>query len=304
MKNLAFLKDTANEYSCLLAFPLDAQTYLLSSLDRLCANEESFGAFSDMLEEYDGSLACDIRANVIQMKSVSEKAGVHPLTGSMLLYLCMLPRLRRYFEEKGIPDALFLATVPDLLYKLTECKLVDGVYGISDGAAEGWYPNVFRCRTLTFERLQFVFDRADFECETDGVKIEKDTPVLHIHIPRTGTKIDRESIAASYRAAADYFAPAFGENPIIMTTRTWMFFPRHEEFLSPDSNMMQFYHDFQLVESGEYPDYSQVWRLFDCYYTGNPDDLPQNTSLRRAYADLIRRGEKTGWGRGVMIYKK
>ena len=151
--------------------------------------------------------------------------------------------------------------------------------------------------------MQFVFGRADFECEVDGVKIEKDTPVLHIHIPRTGTKIDRESIEASYRAAAEYFAPAFGEAPIIMTTRTWMFFPRHEEFLSPDSNMMQFYHDFQLVESGEYPDYSQVWRLFDCYYTGNPDDLPQNTSLRRAYADLIRRGEKTGWGRGVMIYK-
>ena len=32
--------------------------------------------------------------------------------------------------------------------------------------------------------------------------------------------------------------------------------------------------------------------------------MPQNTSLRRAYADWIRKGEKTGCGYGVYVYKE
>jgi hypothetical protein len=68
--------------------------------------------------------------------------------------------------------------------------------------------------------------------------------------------------------------------------------------------MMQFYHDFHLVDSGEYGDYSSVWRVFECRFTGDIDALPQRSTLQRAYADLMRRGERVGWGRGVMIYKR
>lgn len=304
MKNSTLLKENAKESMALLAFEEEAREFLIASLDRVLENEETWHGFCRLLEAYDQSCETDLRAAVAEMRILSEKAGIPAQTGALLLYLCMLPRLRRYYEEKGIDDAIFLATLPDLRYKMTECKLVEGVYGLSAGTAEGWHPNMFRCKTLAFVRLQFVFGSAGFECEVDGVKIEKDTPVLHIHIPRTGGKLDRESTLASYRAAADYYRPFFEGKPIVMTSRTWMFWPRHEEFLKPESNMMQFYHDFQLVESGEYDDYSQVWRLFDCNYTGDVDALPQNTSLRRAYADMIRKGEKVGWGRGVMIYEK
>ena len=60
--------------------------------------------------------------------------------------------------------------------------------------------------------------------------------------------------------------------------------------------------DFDVFTSGEYSNYSEIWRLFDTEYDGDPDHLPANTSLRRAYVDLIRRGEKTGWGKGVFEY--
>jgi hypothetical protein len=38
-------------------------------------------------------------------------------------------------------------------------------------------------------------------------------------------------------------------------------------------------------------------------YKGNVDELPQDTSLRRAYAEWIRNGEPTGWGYGVFVYQ-
>ena len=304
MKDIQLLKQNVQEYAGILEFPQEAQTRLFEVLRAVAENEEAFVSFSGLLEEYDASFDLDYKLRVDTMKMLSESVGVDAREGWLLLYVAMLPRLRRYFEEKGIPDKLFLAIIPDLRYKLTECTLIEGVYGLMDSAVIGWYALLFTCKLLAFGRLQFVFQEAKFECECDGVKIEQDTPVLSIHIPRTGGKLDRDGVLTAYREAAAYYAPFFGTRPIIMTCSTWMFFPRHEEFLAPDSNMMQFYHDFRLVSSGEYDNYASIWRLFDHHYTGSVDDLPQNTTLRRAYAGMIRRGEKTGWGRGVMIYRE
>ena len=74
--------------------------------------------------------------------------------------------------------------------------------------------------------------------------------------------------------------------------------------LSEGANLRHFICDYDLISCGEYKDYSEVWRLFDTMYDGNPDKLPCDTSLRRAYVDIIRRGERTGWGRGIFIYKE
>ena len=90
---------------------------------------------------------------------------------------------------------------------------------------------------------------------------------------------------------------------IVFVCNSWLLFKRHEELLREGANLRHFIKDYELVSSGEYKDYSEVWRLFDTMYNGDADLLPADTSLRRAYVDLIKRGEPTGWGRGIMIYK-
>ena len=74
------------------------------------------------------------------------------------------------------------------------------------------------------------------------------------------------------------------------------------EMLKSDSNILAFMNDYTLVASGEYGSYGEVWRLFDKNYDGDPSHLPTDSSLRRAYVDIISRGERTGWGKGVFIY--
>ena len=62
------------------------------------------------------------------------------------------------------------------------------------------------------------------------------------------------------------------------------------------------FNTYEIFEEGTYPDYKEIWRLFDMDYTGNPDDLPADSSLRRAYINLIRSQEPTGWAEGIYVY--
>ena len=50
--------------------------------------------------------------------------------------------------------------------------------------------------------------------------------------------------------------------------------------------------------------YSDVWRLFDKEYDGDPNALPQDTSLRRAYVQRIKNNEPLGIALGVWLYEK
>ena len=69
------------------------------------------------------------------------------------------------------------------------------------------------------------------------------------------------------------------------------------------SNLLSFMNDYDIFTFGEYSNYAEIWRLFDTDFDGDPTHLPTDSSLRRAYVDLVSRGEKIGWGRGVFEHK-
>ena len=136
-----------------------------------------------------------------------------------------------------------------------------------------------------------------------GETLPEGSKAINIHIPRTGTRLYHDEVLASYRRAAETFADAFGDAPILFTCHSWMLDPWHAEVLAPESNMVQFLRDFALVERGNYDDYKEAWRLFDCLVGDDPDFLPADTTLRRAYVEKMRRGQPTSWGRGVFIWR-
>ena len=100
-----------------------------------------------------------------------------------------------------------------------------------------------------------------------------------------------------------FFKEEFHEN-IIFICNSWLLYPWNREVLKNGSNLAQFYDDFTIVSSGEYQNYSEAWRLFDCLYDGNPDNLPADTSLRRAYIERIKNGQPIGHGTGVIVFDK
>jgi len=279
------------------AYPEREASALLDAFDLLteaCENE-----LFELVSEYDRGYGIDFEQAIHRMKALSELAGIHEYTGALILFLCYTKRLREYYSEAGIPDGVFGNTVLDLRYKLDECVCVHGIVGTF---VAKWFSGFFNLTRFALGRLQFEIIDFAAEYEKDGLKLTPDSRVINVHIPRTLTRLDRESTLDAYRLAKEFFAPSLGESPVIVCS-SWLLFPRHKEMLKQGSNLLAFIGDYELFASGEYPDYKDVWRLFDTLYDGDPTHLPADTSLRRAYIDLIRNGEKTGWGRGLFVYK-
>lgn len=286
------IKQKSQDLMQRLDFPTDAQKEMLSILDKLLKNCD----FLDIIKQYEND-SFDFDLMLSNMKAISEKCNICPYSAYMILFICMSERLHKLYNEKGIDDTIFYNTMLDLRYKLEECKLVHNQIGTF---VPKWYKGFFEMKIFALGRLQFEINHTWFDCKVNGKTIPKGTKVLSVHIPRTGTKLEHLLVLESYKNAKQFFKDEFNED-IIFICNSWLLYPWNRTVLKDGSNLAQFYDDFTVVQSGEYNNYSEVWRLFDCLYDGNPDNLPSDTSLRRAYIERIKSNLPIGHGTGVII---
>ena len=278
-----------------LDFPIEAQTELLLALEQLLKTPK----FLKIVERYN-SKSFDFTEMLEDTKTLALKNNICEFSAYMLLLLCMTPKLHKRYIQKGINDKIFYETMADLRYKLEECILVRGKIGTF---VPQWYKGFFEMRIFALGRLQFEINHTWFECTVDGIDIPKGTKVLSVHIPRTNTRLEHSLVIDSYRQAAQFFKEEFDES-IIFICNSWLLYPWNRTILKDGSNLAQFYDDFTIVSSGEYQNYSEVWRLFDCLYDGDPNNLPNDSSLRRAYIERIKSGLPIGHGTGVIMCDK
>ena len=137
--------------------------------------------------------------------------------------------------------------------------------------------------------------------KTGHVRPEGMTKVINMHIPSCGPlkKVDCE---ASFRQAAAFFADAFPGEEIAFFCESWLLYPRHREFLSPDSGIVQFmsFFDIYKTEEGD----GDLWRIYNREYDGNPEALPEETTIQRGYKKLLLSGGHAGYGEGIFFRKK
>jgi len=279
-----------------LSFPQDSREQLLQDLAKLDKS-----ALAGILAPYGQTENCDYLQMLEQMQLLCAGRGIREYCANMLLFLCLAPTLKRRYAQRCIPEHIFYDSLMDLRYKLEECRLVKGELGTF---VPKWYTGFFDLTRFALGRLQFELKPLKKDCVLDGIPFSEESTAINIHIPRTGTRLDHGLVLDAYAQAADFFRSAFPDGNIVFTCHSWMLYPWIETVLHPDSNMAAFYRDFTIIDSGNYPDYRDAWRLFDCPYTGDPDKLPTDSSLRRAYVQRIREGKPLGWGRGAFLYKQ
>jgi len=295
---LSALSARIERYAVKLNFPQDATAELHAVLQKTAANGASFSRFCVLLSAYAQDCFCHFTPLVDEMEKISEELGIHPFTGRLLLYLCMLDNMRTHYAAHDIDEEIFGATIRDLSYKLTECRLVHSVNGLSSPL---WFSGFCKLKRFALGRLQFELTNLKKSYPFGGILLPKGTLAIDVHIPRTGTRLDHAEVLAAYRKAKEFFADHFQGAPTVFTCFSWLLDPWNKSVLSPASNLYAFFVDYEIVEVEECTDYTQLWRLFDCAYTGDPDALPQDTSLRRAYVQRIKRGEIPCVGRGVFV---
>ncbi|MBO5931364.1 MAG: hypothetical protein J6Q70_03915 [Clostridia bacterium] len=234
----------------------------------------------------------------IQQRSaqIATLVGLHTYTVDLLVYICLTRHLRELYLQKGIDVQIFQDSVRDLKWKLEECKIIKGICG---SFVASWFPGFFRLERFALGRLQFEITTAQRDYEKKGIKLQKGiSRVINVHIPRTGRPMDKESCDASYAAARAFFADELGEN-CVFACGSWLLFPENKNIVPPTSNTYRFLCEYDVVDWG-YNEGQDLWRLFDTTET-DPEKLPTNTSLRRAYAEHLKNGGKVGWGIGYKI---
>ncbi len=273
--------------------------FLLASYETLQENTQAASAWQELLDTYEADILCDFGALLSKVRPIAEVLRIHIYTMELLFLLCLSRHTKKMYAEKGLSEELFLHTMLDLRYKLEECREVSGTCGTF---VAGWFAGFFHMTRFAFGRLQFEILPFGKTYSRNGKTLTEDSPVINMHIPRTGTPLTPASCDEAFRLAAAFFRPQLGEHPVVFVCHSWLLYPPQREFLPPHSNLIPFMNRFEIIEWKDYEGHPHLWRIFDRMYDGNPEHLPYDTSLRKAYVDRIKQGGKTGEGYGLFFY--
>lgn len=272
----------------------DAET-LLSAYDKIIGDEETAKLLDEILSTYEKDEMCDFSKLLQKSQKIASTSRIHPYTADLLVTCCLTKHAKELYEKRGLSDKLFHDTMLDFRYKLEECKKVKGICGTF---VAWWFDLFFQLRRFCFGRLQFEVVKFEHNYEKDGVVFTPESLVLNTHIPRTGTPMDMESCRKAYERAKEFFKEQLGEHPAAVC-ESWLLFPEHSHFLPEKSNILKFMAEYDVIDWG-YNLGDDLWRFFDTEEK-NPDRLPADSSLRRAYIKHLKEGKRTGWGFGIKM---
>ena len=299
------MKEYLSGFFQLCDYPDDAASSLLADYGRLMDCPETKAVFDDYIGQYERSADGRIRFDKMldDVREAVASSGVHTYSAELLIHCCLSRHLRKLYRERGIADEIWLNSMLDLRHKLYECRSVHGIWG---SFVAGWFDGFFSLDRFAIGRLQYEHSLLSVcpSYTSCGVDLTKDaTPVLHIHIP-SGSRLTAESVSDSFSAAYRFFSGTeYMQGDILpLQCSSWLLYPKMDEFLAPDSNVMKFRRCFDIVGSCEDKNFGDCWRLFDMYWTGNAADLPRDTDMRRRYADWLALGNTAGEGCGVILY--
>ena len=268
------------------------KTFFIEKMRKLIACDEAKKALTEHIEAYKaGELNWEaIGADAVKYAALT---GIHEYTSRFLFYTALIPYSYHFFEERGLGYTEWYDSMIDFKWKVDECVKCYGVIGIF----VDWFKSFFTADRVAFGRLQFNLVDADYDYKTCQFDIKRGERLVTVHIPSdTRTPFTKENREAAYKRAAIHFSNVLGTNEVIFRCGTWLLHPAHRDILPERSNIRSFLDDFELDLNSFKPDNgSNIWRLFYVRpYDGNPDSLPETTSLMRTYKKFIKDGGITG----------
>ena len=233
---------------------------------------------------------------------IDEMAGasgvsVHTVWGLFLAFAA--ERAHRDYIAAGISEQVFFDTFADLRYKTVECMQNKGVFGTF---VQFWYPIFYRCDIVKLGRLEYETITYDHPArEVAGVTLRPGQKLLNIHIPSSGEPFDLNARLQSYKLAYDFFGDLRRDGPLVCICHSWLLYPEYRKVLSGSSNIVSFQDDFTILEidDGAFQD---AWRVFGPAADGPTEQLPEDTSMQRAFKKHLLEGGKNGSALGVLVF--
>lgn len=288
-----YIHNFLNEYQ----YPENARETLLNAYDKIVGNAEACSVWNEAIALYEANHKCDYGKIIDKADKAADLIGMHEYTLELLVFICLSKHLKELYIEKGICLELYRKSMEDLRYKLDECQLV---YGIVGSFVAGWFGGFFDLTRFGMGRLQFEVVSFGSNYEKNGITLTPETKVINVHIPRSGEPLTEEACREAYLLAKEFFKAEINAEPCPFVCDSWLLYPENEKILSEKSNTYKFFKSFDVFQWRVNKNRGDLWRLFDTMEQ-NVDRLPVNTSMRRAYAEHLKKGGKVGSGKGILF---
>lgn len=290
----SYLKEFMISYD----YPAEAIDTLLAAGEVLLENRD----FCNLLATYEKDRFCDYKAMLAKCKGIAADTGIHTYTVEFLMFMCFSRKLRQTYLENGYSEALWRQSMLDLKCKMLVCRDVKKIWGMF---VAWWYDGFFRMERFGLGRMEFELFQFPLDYyEKDGKVLRKGDTVINCHIARTGEPLSPELVEDAFRQAAEFYKDTFAGKPTPFFCESWLIYSKMDDLLPQRSNIRSFKERFEIIHDHLYEkgDYSEMWRLYDMDFTGDLDDFPGDSTLRRNYKQFLKDGGQVGEGYGVFFW--
>ena len=270
--------------------------FLLFTYDRIAGREDTLAVWNEAIGMYERDYNCDFELIISLAQEVAQRLDMHTYTAELLVFICLSRHLKELYDKQGIDPSIFHNSMLDLKYKLDECKTVKGIVG---SFVAWWFPRFFNLERVALGRLQFEVDSFGHYYERNGHILTPDSKAINVHIPRTLTHLTSKSCDEAFKMAKEYFKGEVSE-PCPFICHSWMLYSGNKDILPEDTNVRKFMSRFDLFDHADDPNLEDLWRIFDTDEK-DPNKLPTDSRMRKAYVDHLKNGGQIGWGHGVFF---
>ena len=237
------------------------------------------------------------RENTGMIHSLTRPLGLEDDFGMLVCSLLLTRASHDLYRERGIDEEIYLASMRDIWVWAKTC--LDNRHHL--GLYEyGWIRNFLTAYIVRLGRLEFHIITYDLDepYSACGVTVKKGDPVINTHIPADGP-LNPEDVEDAFRRAYRYFNKS-GITPIVC--HSWLLYPENRLFCAPESRIVSFLNCFDIVESEDSPNSGDLWRVFGCRDSYEPDTLPEKTPLQRQLKAHLQSGGTMGAGYGILLH--
>jgi hypothetical protein len=217
-----------------------------------------------------------------------------------LVYLAAVPCARAYHERLRVPADVSRRTLADLGRQLAVHQRRHGVPGLLHPL---WPARHLRGTLYQLGRLQF--ERARLGGRTGrailaaGAPHGPGTPSLELHIPDFSGPLTPAACDRSIELATVFFRTHFPDaRHTVAACHSWLLDPDLRAYLPPESNIIRFQDRFRPGYPQVEPDDADIVEFVFGDPTLSVDQLPTDSTLRRAVADHLRAGRHWHGGNG------
>ena len=295
------MRSYISEYMTEMEFDPRERVAVAIAYERISECKESRDRFQRIVSGYEKNPNYITLELDDEVKAMAEAAKIHLYTAHLVLFIALTKTLRQRLTQLKLSKKNVLGTIADFKYKMKECEEIHGLVGIEQWS---WYVRVLGLSIIAIGRLEFEVKEYTGGTYRKGEKVlSKGNTVLSVHIPRNGEPLDEKLCNRAYKEAKAFFCTLLGVQDIAFFCSSWLLYEKNRELLPPTSNIVKFMNRFDIVENIECTDERNTPMPFIFLKkSGTPiSELPRDSSLRRAFAEMLENGGKLGYGNGIFF---